>query len=115
MLFLLVYCHKKMKGKKDKATSNLLSSTIDGDGARSLRKKSSVKKKSASTKTMVTRSKGSKTKGKRKKKEVAATPPTSNKSPKKTQAKELPNETSILVRNRTERVTRRERKRWYHT
>ena len=90
-----------MKGKMKKATIDLPSSTVDGDGVRSLSKKTSVKKKSASTKqkgiSMTTRSKGKKTKTKRKKKEVVVTPPTSNKSSKKTQAKDLPNETSILV------------------
>jgi len=78
-----------------KATIDLPSSTVDGDGVRSIRKKS------ASTKTkeisMTTRSKGKKTKSKRKKKEAVVTPPTSNKSSKQTQAKDLPSETSILV------------------
>jgi len=87
---------------KRKATIDLPSSTVDGDGARSIHKKSSVKKKTASTKkakgvSMITRSKGKKTKNKRKKKEAVVTPPTSNKSSKQTQSKDLPNETSILV------------------
>ena len=84
-----------------KATIDLPSSTVDADGARSVHKKSSVKKKTASTKakgvSMTTRSKGKKPKIKRKKKETVVTPSTPNKSFKKTQAKDLQNETSILV------------------